>query len=134
MKKMMKWYLLYAVILVLFTGLFSLCIGMCSPVPDETGKNITEVFSSLLGSIYLAFFLGRLKEKEWENKRTTAEIKRNCIFGIILFVCRMISRLVFSMFPDMIKGTGYITCFFIDLICLILLYSQIPDKKEEETR
>ena len=121
MKKMMKWYLLYAVILVLFTGLFSLCIGMCSPVPDETGKNITEVFSSLLGSIYL-------------NKRTTAEIKRNCIFGIILFVCRMISRLVFSMFPDMIKGTGYITCFFIDLICLILLYSQIPDKKEEETR
>lgn len=72
MKKMMKWYLLYASILVLFTGLLSLCIGMCSPVPDETGKNITEVISSLLGSIYLAFFLGRLKEKEWENKRTTA--------------------------------------------------------------
>ncbi len=134
MKKMVKWYLLWAVMLVLFTGLLSLCIGMSGFIPNKTGKNIIEVLSSLLGSIYLAFFLGRWKEKEWENRRQTAEIKLNCVFGIVLFVCRMISRLVFYMFPDMIKGIGYVTCIFIDLICIILLYSQIPDKRGEESR
>lgn len=134
MKKMVKWYLLWAVILILFTGLLSLCMGMSSFVPGGTGKNIIEVLSSLLGSIYLAFFLGRWKEKEWENRRTTAEIKLNCIFGIILFACRIISRLVFYMFPDRIKGIGYVTCIFIDLICIILLYTRIPDKRGEEAR
>lgn len=134
MKKMVKWYFLWAVILILFTGLLSLCMGMSSLVPDGTGKNIIEVLSSLLGSIYLAFFLGRWKEKEWENRRTTAEIKLNCIFGIVLFVCRMTSRLVFYMFPDRIKGIGYVACIFIDLICIIFLYSRIPDKRGEETK
>lgn len=134
MKKMVKWYFLWAVILILFTGLLSLCMGMSSLVPDGTGKNIIEVLSSLLGSIYLAFFLGRWKEKEWENRRTTAEIKLNCIFGIVLFVCRMTSRLVFYMFPDRIKGIGYVACIFIDLICIIFLYFRIPDKRGEETK
>lgn len=134
MKKMVKWYLLWAVILVLFTGLLSMCMGMSGFIPKEISKNIIEVLSSLLGSIYLAFFLGRWKEKEWENRRTAAEIKLNCIFGTVLFVCRMISRLVFYMFPDMTKSTGYLTCFFIDLICIILLYSQMPDKRGEETK
>lgn len=134
MKKMVKWYLLWAVILVLFTGLLSLCIGMSGFIPNKTGKNIIEVLSSLLGSICLAFFLGWWKEKEWENRRTTAEIRLNCIFGIVLFACRMISRLVFYMFPDMIKGIGYVTCIFIDLICIILLYSQIPDEYYKKSK
>lgn len=134
MKKMVKWYLLWAVILVLFTGLLSMCIGMSGFAYKEAGKNIVEVLSSLLGSVYLAFFLGRWKEKEWEQRRTIKEIKVSCVFGIVLFICRMISRLVFYMFPDGIKGIGYFTCLLIDLICVILLYSQIPDRRGEESK
>lgn len=134
MKKMVKWYLLWAVLLVLFTGVLSMCIGMGNFLSEETGKNVIEISASILGSIYLMFFLGRWKEKEWKQRRSKAEIKTNFVLGIILFICRMISRLVFYMFPPMIQGIGYFTTLFIDLICIILLYSQIPDKRWEENK
>lgn len=124
-------YILWAFLSVLFTGLIALCLGMTGLVSGETGKNIVEILSSLLGSIYISFLLGRWKEKEWTIRRTPGEIKTGLIFGMVLFICRIISRLVFSLFPEGVKGIGYFTVLMIDLICIILIYSQMPaDRKE----
>lgn len=125
-------YILWAFLSVLFTGLIALCMGMNGSVSGETGKNIVEILSSLLGSIYISFLLGRWKEKEWTIRRTPGEIKMGLIFGMVLFICRIISRLVFSLFPEGVKGIGYFTVLMIDLICLILIYSQLPAGRKEE--
>lgn len=126
-------YILWAGFNILFMGFISLCLGRQNFILGETGKNIVEALSSLLGSIYISFLLGRWKEKEWKLKRTPEEIKMNFIFGMALFICRIISRLVFSLFPEGIKGIGYFTVLMIDLICMILIYYQLPDggRKEE---
>ena len=126
-------YILWAGFNILFMGFISLCLGRQDFISGETGKNIVEAFSSLLGSIYISFLLGRWKEKEWKLKRTTEEIKINFISGMALFICRIISRLVFSLFPEGIKSIGYFTVLIIDLVCMILIYSQLPSgiRKEE---
>lgn len=124
-------YILWAVLSILFTGLISLCIGVSGFLSGETGKSTVEIFSSLLGSIYLSFLLGRFKEKEWERRRSREEIKTSLSFGMILFVCRIISRLVFSLFPEGVREIGYFTVLIMDLICIILLYSQIPAGRKE---
>ncbi len=54
-------YVLWAALSVLFTGLIALCLGMNGSVSGETGKTIVEILSSLLGSIYVSFLLGRWK-------------------------------------------------------------------------
>lgn len=127
-------YILWAVLTVLFTGLISLCLGMQSSISGETGKNIVEILSSLLGSIYVSFLLGRWKEKEWTMRRTPEEIKINLIFGMVLFICRIVSRLAFSLFPQGIKGVGYLAVLIIDLICIIFIYSKLPGGRKEERR
>ncbi len=127
-------YILWAVLTILFTALISLCLGISGSVPGETGKTIVEILSSLLGSIYISFLLGRWKDKEWEVKRTPGQIKAGLMFGTALFICRMVSRLVFSLFQEEVKGVGYLTVLMIDLICIILIYSQLPaGGKEEES-
>lgn len=127
-------YVLWAVLTVLFTALISLCLGMNGSVPGERGKTTVEILSSLLGSIYISFLLGRWKDKEWEVKRTPGQIKAGLMFGTALFICRMVSRLVFSLFQEEVKGVGYLTVLMIDLICMILIYSQLPaGGKEEES-
>lgn len=127
-------YVLWAVLTVLFTALISLCLGMNGSVSGETGKKIVEILSSLLGSIYISFLLGRCKEREWKERRTTGEIKAGFFYGIALFICRIISRLVFSLFPEGARGVGYFTVLMIDLICIIFIYFQMPaGGKEEES-
>lgn len=127
-------YVLWAVLTVLFTALISLCLGMNDSVPGERGKTTVEILSSILGSIYISFLLGRWKDKEWEVKRTPGQIKAGLMFGMALFICRMVSRLVFSLFQEEVKGIGYLTVLMIDLICIILIYSQLPaGGKEEES-
>lgn len=127
-------YVLWAVLTVLFTALISLCLGINGSVSGERGKTIVEILSSLLGSIYISFLLGRWKDKEWEVKRTLGQIKAGLMFGMALFICRMVSRLVFSLFQEEVKGVGYLTVLMIDLICIILIYSQLPaGGKEEES-
>ena len=67
-------------------------------------------------------------------KRTPGQIKAGLMFGTALFICRMVSRLVFSLFQEEVKGIGYLTVLMIDLICIILIYSQLPaGGKEEES-
>lgn len=127
-------YVLWAVLTVLFTALISLCLGMNGSVPGERGKTTVEILSSLLGSIYISFLLGRWKDKEWEVKRTPGQIKAGLMSGTALFICRLVSRLVFSLFQEEVKGVGYLTVLMIDLICMILIYSQLPaGGKEEES-
>lgn len=127
-------YILWAVLTVLFTALISLCLGMNGSVSGERGKTTVEILSSLLGSIYISFLLGRWKDKEWEVKRTPGQIKAGLMSGTALFICRMVSRLVFSLFQEEVKGIGYLTVLMIDLICIILIYSQLPaGGKEEES-
>lgn len=127
-------YVLWAVLTVLFTALISLILGMNGSVSGERGKTTVEILSSLLGSIYISFLLGRWKDKEWEVKRTPGQIKAGLMFGTALFICRMVSRLVFSLFQEEVKGVGYLTVLMIDLICIILIYSQLPaGGKEEES-
>lgn len=129
--KIPAYYILWAFLFILLTGLIALCLGMNGSISGETGKNIVEILSSLLGSIYISFLLGRWKEKEWTTRRTPGEIKTGLIFGMVLFICRIISRLVFSLFPEEVKGIGYFTVLMIDLICIILIYSQMPAGRKE---
>ncbi len=119
-------YVLWAALSVLFTGLIALCLGMNGSVSGETGKTIVEILSSLLGSIYVSFLLGRWKEREWKERRTPGEIKAGLFFGVALFICRIISRLAFSLFPEGARGVGYFTVLLIDLICIIFIYFQMP--------
>lgn len=119
-------YVLWAALAVLFTGLIALCLGMNGSVSGETGKTIVEILSSLLGSIYVSFLLGRWKEREWKERRTPGEIKAGLFFGVALFICRIISRLAFSLFPEGARGVGYFTVLMIDLICIIFIYSRMP--------
>lgn len=124
-------YALWATLSVLFTGLIALCLGMNGSVSGEKGKIIVEILSSLLGSIYISFLLGRWKEREWKERRTPGEIKAGLFFGMVLFVCRIISRLVFSLFPEGARGVGYFTVLMIDLICIIFIYLQLPTGGKE---
>lgn len=124
-------YVIWAALTILLTGLISLCLGMNDSLSGERGKIIVEILSSFLGSIYVAFLLGRWKEKEWKEKRTLREIKTGLLFGTALFTCRMAGRLVFSMFPAGARGAGYFTALMTDLICLIFLYSRMTLGRKE---
>lgn len=124
-------YILWAALMCLFTGLLSLCLVAGGVLQGESGKDVIETVSSLLGSIYVVFILGRFKEKEWKRKRELKKIISGLAYGAVLFVSRMISRAVFYLFPEGTKGTGFFTALMIDLICIILLYSQLPGGRKE---
>ncbi len=133
MRKTAGCYVLGGLVLVFLTGTLSMILGMGSSFKEETNKLITETASSLAGSIYLAFLLGRLRKREWEHKKTAGEIKTCLLFGLALFLGRSFSRLVFEISDHGGKETfGYLICTAIDLLCIILLYIKMPAKEKEE--
>ncbi|MBP3459869.1 MAG: hypothetical protein J6K58_11735 [Lachnospiraceae bacterium] len=134
MRKITKWYVLGGSLLILLTGAVSMTLGMGGFFRDEINKTITETTSSFLGSIYLAFLLGRFRKKEWEHKKTAQEIKTYILFGLLLFSLRSISRLVFCAFDKAGQELlGYLLSTATDLLCLIFIYIKMPAKEEGET-
>lgn len=132
MKKYAAGYILGGIGLILVTGLFSFVLGSAWRQKQETAKYIVEVFSGFMGSMYLAFLLGRIRQKEWERQRTRAE---KCFYakaGFLFFGARMISRLAFLGLTGLGKpNIAYPVSFLADICALTCLWFMIPRVKKE---
>lgn len=130
MKKRMGYYMLAAAGLIIGLGALTWLLGSLLPLSEESCKNTVETVSSFLGSIYVAFFLGRIRDGNWEDKREKEEKKRYCIYGILLFLGRTAGRLVISLFRLIkITGVGVFLSIVLELSALILIYLHMPAKQ-----
>lgn len=132
MKKYMVGYILGGIGLIFVTGLFGFIIGSADLQKEETGQYIVEIFSSFMGSIYLAFLLGRIRQKEWDKKRTKKEKIFYGIAGLLLFGARVVSRLVWVGLDCLQKtNIGYPACILTDVCVLAGIWFWMPHVKKE---
>lgn len=130
MKKRIGYYVLYVLAaagLLIGLGALTWLLGSVLPLSEESCKNIVETVSSLLGSIYVAFFLGRIRDRNWEDKREKEEKKSYCIYGMLLFLGRSAGGVVISLFRLIkITGMGVLFSIILELSVLIVLYLHMP--------
>lgn len=132
MKKTITIYALTAAGLILITGLFALVLGITDLFSQETAKYITEAVSSVAGSIYLSFLLGRIRQREWENKRTKKERLIYTAAGLGLAAARTVSRLTWTVIYRMGRpGMAYVLCIILDLLAVTCLWFLVPGCKKE---
>lgn len=125
-------YALTAPCLVLLTGLFAMILGMTDLFMEETNKNITETFSTLIGSIYLSFLLGRFRKKNWKTGCTGKERTFYTAMGTGLAVARYLSRLLWILIEQ--KGSihaAYISAILLDILALGALWFLMPASLKE---
>ncbi|MBP3460328.1 MAG: hypothetical protein J6K58_14055 [Lachnospiraceae bacterium] len=132
MKKYMAGYITGGIGLIFVTGLFGFIIGTADLQKEETSQYIVEIFSSFMGSMYLAFLLGRIRQKEWDHKRTPKEKLFYCAAGFLLFGARVVSRLVWIGLDRLQKtNMGYPLCILTDVCTLAGIWFLIPHVKKE---
>lgn len=125
-------YALAAPCLVLLTGLTAMLLGMADLFSEEAGKYLTEALSTLLGSIYLTFLLGRFRRKDWETKRTGKERLLYAAMGTGLATARYLSRLLWILIKQ--KGSlhgAYISTILFDILALGTLWFLMPGTGKE---
>lgn len=125
-------YALTAPCLVLLTGLFAMLLGMTDLFREETNKNITEALSTLLGSIYLVFLMGRLRKKDWKTRHTRKESAYYAAMGAGLAAARYISRLLWILIEQ--RGSlraAYISTVLLDILALGAAWLLMPASQKE---
>lgn len=131
MKKTIICFLSVAVCLLAAMGILTYLMANCLHLPEETSKNITETLSSLLGSFYVAFLLGSIRDKDRAGKETKTRKKTYAAYGLILFAARTAGRIfLFLLDRAGIRGTGVILCALLEIAALVFIWCRIPAKQE----
>lgn len=131
MKKYIVGYITCGIGLVFLTGILGLILGL-TVLSDEISRYIIEGISSFLGSMYLVFLLWRIRQKDWDNKRSRKEKIISCVMGLFLFGERVLSRLTFIGLNFWGKtDAGYVVGSLLDICALVGIWFWITDVRKE---
>lgn len=125
-------YILALPCLILLTGILAMFLGMGNFFSEEADKNIIETLSTLIGSIYLSFLLGRFRRKDWKNGYTKKERAFYFGAGCGLAAARYLSRLIWMLLEYRgYSHAAYIGAILTDLSALLALWHLMPASEKE---
>ncbi len=134
MKKGMFIYAIFAVGLILITGLLAMALGIFGLFSQETNQYIIETISGFWGAAFFTCLLTRLKTRQWEKAWEKSRYLHLSVMASLFFLCRLGNRLMLGIFlkQDM-SGMGYTISVLIDIALMVGVYFCLPKSDSETT-
>lgn len=134
MKKGLFIYTIFAIGLILFTGILAMLLGILEIFTKETNQYIIETISGFLGAAFFTCLLARIKTKQWEKAWEKSRYLHLFTVALLFFLCRVANRLMLGIFlKQEMSGMGYTISVLIDITLIIGFYFCLPKEDGKTT-